>query len=62
MAWVLRKIIYLDKLAECVLCSRGEEYCKHIFFPCPFAHRIWATQGIPLVDASSEMAFWDSVR
>ena len=43
-----------DVLADCALCSIGEEDCVHLFFQYPFAHMIWVAQGIPLVDAFLE--------
>ena len=46
----LRKM-YLDTSDECILCRGGAEDCNHIFFQCPFARTIWATQGVMPVEA-----------
>ena len=37
--------MHLDVLEECVLCREGEEDYKHLFFQCPSAHKLWASQG-----------------
>ena len=52
MTRVLRKTIYPDTSTDCVLCYGGEENCIHLFFQCPFTHKILATQQIPSMDAS----------
>ena len=57
MIRVLRKKMYPDASDECVLCRGGEEDCEHLFFYCPFARTIWATQGISLSDAIYKMNF-----
>ena len=40
----------------------GGEYCKHLFFQCPFAHTIWASQVITSIEAIYETNFWDSIQ
>ena len=57
MTRVLRKKMYLEESEDCVVCSKGEEDCKHLFFQCPMAHVIGVTQGIPWVDATCEKVF-----
>ena len=56
MTRVLRKKIYPDILADYVLCSGCEEDCTHLF-----ACTMWVTQGIPPVDATPKVTFWDSI-
>ena len=55
------KKMYPDALDECILCLRAEDY-KHLFFKCPFARTLWATQGITYVDAIYEINFWVSLH
>ena len=61
MTRVIGKRMYPDTLSECGLCSKGEEDCKHMFFGCLFTHTIWASEITPSVDATCELAFWDSI-
>ena len=49
--------MYPDVSEECVLCQEEEEDCKHLFFQSPFAHTIWASQGIALAGAIYETNF-----
>ena len=62
MTRVLWKKMYLDVSEEYVLCREGEENYKHLFFQCPFAHRIWASQGITSAGAIYETNMWHSLR
>ena len=62
MGRVFRKKMYSEILANCILLSGGEEDCTDLFFQCPFACMIWATQGVPSVDATYETTFRDSIQ
>ena len=42
--------------AICMLCRAHDEDCEHLFFKCPIAIRIWASQG--LSDITSSSVFW----
>ena len=37
---------YPKTSVECILSLAEEEDYRHLFFQCPFAHMMWATQGI----------------
>ena len=39
-----------------MLCREQEEDCEHLFFKCPIAIRIWASQR--LSDMTSSSVFW----
>ena len=54
--------MYLNASAECVLCREGKDDYKHLFFLCPFAYTIWASQDIITVEAIYETNFWDSIQ
>ena len=43
----------------CMLCGEQEEDCEHLFFKCPIATRIWASQGLSEIKSSS--AFWATI-
>ena len=53
MSHALCKRMYPATPAECGSLSEGEKDCKHT----RFAHMIWVSQVIPLVDATSGMSF-----
>ena len=40
----------------CMMCKEQEEDCEHLFFKCPIAKRIWASQGLSEITSSS--VFW----
>ena len=39
-----------------------KEDCAHLFLGCPFAKTIWNQQPISIVDTTSEMSLWESIR
>ena len=45
--------------ALCMLCGEHEEDCEHLFFKCPIATRIWASQGLSEIKSSS--VFWATI-
>ena len=42
-----------------MLCGEHEEDCEHLFFKCPIAIRIWASQG--LSEIKSSFVFWATI-
>ena len=44
--------------ALCMLCGEQEEDCEHLFFQCPIAIRIWASQGLSEIKSS---VFWATI-
>ena len=57
---VFHKQLYLEDLAECTICSEGEEDCYKSFFRVPFARMIWNCQSTLSVDTTSEVSLWES--
>ena len=45
--------------AMCMLCGEQEEDCEHLFFKCPIATRVWASQGLSEIKSSS--VFWTTI-
>ena len=45
--------------AMCMLCGEQEKDCEHLFFKCPIATRIWASQGLSEIKSSS--VFWATI-
>ena len=43
----------------CMLCGEQEEDCEHLFFKCPIATRVWASQGLSEIKSSS--VFWATI-
>ena len=52
-----KKKIFLESLAECVLCTGAQEDCSHQFFECSFAEETWSSQPVSQADVSSDDAF-----
>ena len=56
---VRRRHLFSTRSALCMLCREQEEDCEHLFFKCPIAIRIWASQG--LSDTTSSSVFWATI-
>ena len=58
-----KRLFFLNRdstSAECIICSRGDEDCMHLF-EWHLGRMIWVRQSI-LLDMTSEMSFWDSIQ
>ena len=56
---VRHKLLVSAGSALCMLCGEHEEDCEHLFFQCPIAIRIWASQGLAEIKSSS--VFWATI-
>ena len=52
----MHKANHMYPTAICMLCRPQEEDCEHLFFKCPIATRIWASQGLSAITSGS--IFW----
>ena len=56
---VRRRRFFPAESSTCMLCSEKEEDCEHLFFECPIARMVWASQG--LADIKSSSVFWATI-
>ena len=56
---VRHRLLVSARSALCMLCGEQEEDCEHLFFQCPIAIRIWASQGLSEIKSSS--VFWATI-
>ena len=59
LTWVRYRVLASVRSALCMLCGEHEEDCEHLFFKCPIAIRIWASQGLSEIKSSS--VFWATI-
>ena len=56
---LMMRIIYWPWV--CIVCT-GSEDSEHLFFECPRAQAVWASQNIPYANITSGEAFWVAIQ